>query len=70
VREKVKFEAVMPPHQPKARQSRRTWETTMITQNLIRVTFLAVIAAGILSSEVVRATGTSHDLVMAFANVR
>jgi hypothetical protein len=43
---------------------------TMITQNLIRVTLLAVIAAGILSSEVVRATGTSHDLIMAFANVR
>ena len=38
---------------------------TMTTQNLIRVTFLAIIAAGILSSEVVRATGTSHDLIMA-----
>jgi hypothetical protein len=43
---------------------------TMITRNLIRITFLAVAAAGILSSEVVRATGTSHELIMAFANVQ
>ena len=41
----------------------------MITRNLIRVTFLAIVAAGVLSAEVVRATGTSHDLIIALANV-